>query len=163
MINFGFMRAKIDSVASMAGGIAGVSQPGDSILVMVGASNALRAGINGSGLDTLRQELEKDYGFLLSQFRWWGLTDRLVVSYPLPVNENLCAASSILLNLALLGQVTSVISTVFTGVCPVADLSSGLCSPGGGLNAVFTDDGLHLNEEGYNILMNNILSFHDRS
>jgi lysophospholipase L1-like esterase len=160
IVNFGFMRAKIDSVGSMAGGCAGIDTPESRYVFLGGSSNAIRAFVRGMEDEDFYQEVYEDLEYLANQFSWWNLAGRLVMARALPVNDRVCEREGVQVS----NRYMKVVNRALEDACArhsltLVNLEKGLCDAGNELREEYTTDGLHLNEKGYLILKDNLLSF----
>ncbi len=159
IVNFGFMRAKIDSVGSMAGGCAGIDTPDTRYVFLGGTSNAIRAFIRSMDDGDFFRELYGDLDYLASQFTWWNLDRRLYLARSLPVNDRVCEREGVQVNNRYIG----IVNRALEEACErhslsLVTLEEGLIDDNDELWEEFTTDGLHLNEKGYFVLKNNLLS-----
>jgi lysophospholipase L1-like esterase len=157
MINFGFMRAKIDSIGSMAGGCAGIDDHDTRFLIMCGVSNAIRAHTRKMTESEYTGELEEDLRYLVNQYRWWNILQKVHLFTCLPVKDSLCRKNTMELNNRYVDYTNTMLAkTAAANTIPLHSLDDGLVDNSNELLEDLTTDGLHLNEKGYAILRKNL-------
>lgn len=159
MINFGFMRAKLDSVGSLAGGCAGITTPDTLFCILGGTSNALRAHVRNMVTDSFLDELAQDLTYLVDQFSFWGLNDQTILFNCLPVNDAMCRDNNVTVSNRYIDTVNKALTYIASDRnLPLLDLSTNLTDNHGQLAGDLSTDGLHLNSSGYEILEVNLLA-----